>query len=99
VVADQRLERLAWIRTNLAPMEDKDMSPDPFVHLANYLECYPAVEHTAPHEPVQLTVSSLHVRLLRLAARRLREGLIPPRSYYWWNNDEVPARLRTRPTS
>jgi len=72
------------------------MPPDPFARLATDLEFRAVEEHTSPPVPAPLAVSPLQARLLRLAADRLREGLTPPHSYYWWNNDEEPIRLGTR---
>ena len=72
------------------------MPPEAVARLTPNPEVGTAIGHPAPHALVPLTVSPLPDRLLCLAACRLREGLTPPRSYYWWGNGVGPVRPETR---
>jgi hypothetical protein len=72
------------------------MSPAPFARLAADATFRAAVQHTPAHALDPQAVSPLHARLLRLAARRLKEGTRPPRCYYWFAGDSLPVRLDGR---
>lgn len=63
-----------------------------FAHLASDA----AVRDNAPTcEHDRSAQSPLPERLLQLARRRLREGVAPPRCYYWWDSTP-PVRLDGR---
>jgi hypothetical protein len=72
------------------------MSPAPFARLAAAATFRDAVQQTPAHALDPLAVSPLHARLLRLAARRLKEGTRPPRCSYWFAGDSLPVRLDGR---
>jgi hypothetical protein len=72
------------------------MSPAPFARLAADATFHAAVQHTPPHALDPQSVSPLHASLLRLAARRLKEGTRPPRCHYWGAGDSLPVRLDGR---
>lgn len=72
------------------------MSPAPFARLAADATLRAAVQHTPADALDPQAVSPLHARLLRLTARRLKEGTRPPRCSYWFAGDSLPARLDGR---
>ncbi len=72
------------------------MSPAPCVRLASDA---PFCTNAAQASMAALAPTALHQlphRLLRLTARRLLEGALPPRCYYWWNGGTASLPLDTR---
>jgi len=72
------------------------MVPDTFARLAVDEDLRVAMQHAHTDAPTPTpTAEALPSHLLHLAACRMREGVAPPRCYYWYGG-KPPVRLDGR---